>query len=366
MGTLLLAAGGGGDALGALLLRRRLDEISTPPLIATYAWERLRIDPLPGPRGRAGFQGLGQLAGHAVEILPTTSTRAPGRSSLPRLAADSDARLLLLDPGDGARGLTTQLDHLSDALDIDRVLLVDLGGDIVARGDEPGLRSPLADALSLAAAASLGLPGRVAVSGLGADGELTESEVLARIRQLGGRHTHTLDAADTAPISKILEWHPSEVTALTAAAALGLRDTVEIGRGGRPVTLTDLTPSVWSLDLHHTANHNPLARALADTGSLDEAHTIAEDVATSELTYERTKAQRHEQHRVQPHRDARDAVTDTAGTLQARGIHYATTRCLAEALLTEGHTEAALEEVLAQAHDARRGPLWNLQVLARL
>lgn len=365
MGTLLLAAGGGGDALGALLLRHRLlGEEDTPPLIATYAWERLRIDPVPGPRGRDGFQGLGLLGGQRMEILSTTATLPAGRSSLPRLSATSDARLFLLDPDEGTCGLVTQLDHLADVLDIDRLVLVDVGGDIVARGDEPGLRSPLADALSLSAGASLGLPGQVAVTGPGADGELTETEVITRIGQLAGRHAQTLDALDSAAVLGLLDWHPSEATALTAAAAIGIRGTVEIGRRGSPVTLTDLTPALWTIGLHRLASQSLLARALSETRSLDEAHEIAGYLAISELTHERDKARERRHQDGPPTRRAPHVVAEMAKTLQARGVDYATTRSLAEELISQGHGEAALEAVLAHVNHARHGPLWDLRILA--
>ncbi|MGO4243899.1 DUF1152 domain-containing protein, partial [Janibacter sp. RAF20_2_2] len=57
MRTLYVAAGGGGDAVGALLARRALgDTDERPPLVTTCAWERLRIDPVPGPRARSDFK----------------------------------------------------------------------------------------------------------------------------------------------------------------------------------------------------------------------------------------------------------------------------------------------------------------------
>src|SRR4030095_14530419 len=50
MSSLSVAAGGAGDALAAAIVHRALGH-RAPALIATYAWDRLAIDPLPGPRG---------------------------------------------------------------------------------------------------------------------------------------------------------------------------------------------------------------------------------------------------------------------------------------------------------------------------
>jgi len=59
-----------------------------------------------------------------------------------------------------------------------------VGGDVIAEGDEPGLRSPLCDAVMLAAGGRLstsGQPVLLGVFGIGCDAELTPDEVLGRL-----------------------------------------------------------------------------------------------------------------------------------------------------------------------------------------
>src|SRR5437588_312857 len=66
----------------------------------------------------------------------------------------------------------------------DLLVLVDVGGDVIAHGDEPGLRSPLADAVMLAAGGQLstsGQPVLLGIFGVGCDAELTPDEVLGRL-----------------------------------------------------------------------------------------------------------------------------------------------------------------------------------------
>ena len=46
---------------------------------------------------------------------------------------------MLLDPTNGVRGLRDQLAELAQAVSADSVTLVDVGGDIIAQGDEPEL-----------------------------------------------------------------------------------------------------------------------------------------------------------------------------------------------------------------------------------
>src|SRR5699024_3682182 len=115
-------------------------------------WERLRIDPTPGPRPIIGFTGLGHIDGLLVEVLAHSDTRPPGRSMLPRLAAETPARIFVHDFHYGAHGLADHLRRLVNALDADRIVVVDVGGDVVASGAEATLLSPLADSLTLAGA----------------------------------------------------------------------------------------------------------------------------------------------------------------------------------------------------------------------
>src|SRR4051794_8268878 len=150
---LLIAAGGGGDAIAAAILHHALDDTGGRSAIATYSWDRLLIDPIPGPRDPSSFTGLEPVGSLNYRITADTTPIPPAGSTLPRLAAELDADLSLLDPRCGAQGLADQLSELRDQLGVDNITIVDVGGDILAHGDEPTLRSPLADSLVLAAAA---------------------------------------------------------------------------------------------------------------------------------------------------------------------------------------------------------------------
>jgi hypothetical protein len=59
-----------------------------------------------------------------------------------------------MDPYQGAAGLIEQLGEAVELLGADQIVMVDVGGDIVARGDEPGLKGPVADILALVASVS--------------------------------------------------------------------------------------------------------------------------------------------------------------------------------------------------------------------
>jgi hypothetical protein len=57
VGTLVIAAGGGGDAITGSVVFGPLG-LAEPSAVMTYSWDRLMIDPLPGPRVAKDFTGL--------------------------------------------------------------------------------------------------------------------------------------------------------------------------------------------------------------------------------------------------------------------------------------------------------------------
>lgn len=135
----------------------------TPAVVFTYAWDRLLVDPVPGPRGKP-FTGLRPLTRSVRAVPADAAPIAPAGSTLPRLAAELPQTFALIDPHHGAEGIIRQLEELVQHLEPDTVDLLDVGGDILAHGDEPTLRSPLADALTLAACCELNFPVRLLVS----------------------------------------------------------------------------------------------------------------------------------------------------------------------------------------------------------
>jgi hypothetical protein len=267
---------------------------------------------------------------------------------------------VLLDPADGARALRNQLAELASLYHADALTVVDVGGDAIARGDEPTLLSPLADSLALAATVGLDIPVSVLVAGPGLDGELSESQVLDFA---GPDSTLSLGADDIAPFRGVLDWHPSEATALLAAAAHGLRGRVEVRDAGLGVTLTDHSADVYSLRLERVIEHNRLAAALVDTASISEAEDIARAVCGScETDYERTKANaRRTADRAQTTAPDDEAIRIFEVDAAARGVDYVTFRRIAEATDLSPDAARKLRRHLATTRPERYvWPLWSV------
>lgn len=361
MTSLLVAAGGGGDALAAVVISTATGDPA--PVVATYAWERLMVDPTPGPRCAADFTGLGG-ADLRQEVTSRTDTVPPGRSLLPRLAAETAARILLLDPTHGARGIADTLLDLVDSLSPEPFRIIDVGGDAIARGDEPELRSPLADGLALAACSDLE-PTGVLVAGPGLDGELSEESVRARIAALGGKLALRLTESDVKPFLPLLSWHPSEATALLIAAARGLRGQVEIREQAAPVTLTEHSAHVYWLPFAEVRAGSLLVPALERSRSLEEAETITRQVVGhSEIDYERQKTARRASKTVRMNADPAEfdqAIYQVEEAACERGTEFVTFRRVAEALNVSATTAGQIRaHLIASRPDRYAPPLWSV------
>ncbi len=296
MTDLFIAAGGGGDPIGTAITAIAMSALLTTagpgeahgtagaalPVVATYSWERPEVDPTPGPLGARDFTGLlDRPEGHVL----TSAARAvaPAGSTLPRLAADLPVRLVLLDPYEGAVGLAGQIRRLAEACGPGRVRIVDVGGDILTHGDEDTLCSPLVDALALAACTLAEVDATVHIAGPGTDGEIPQDVLLDRLDRLDrlvGPDGQPGDRFAPAPrhaaaASRALAWHPSEASALFAAAVHGVRGTVRTV--GRAIPLTDASAHVRHTGLASAVAENPVARGLVELrpGTVEDAADLS-------------------------------------------------------------------------------------------
>ena len=325
MRPLLVAAGGGGDAIAATILP---EHDNGAHIIATWAWDRLFIDPLPGPRGHENFEGLSQPAPDVNLISATTTVRSPAGSTLPRLAGALGIELALLDPDQGCRGLIDQLQAAARWCGADRLTVVDVGGDVLARPRDRGLRSPLADLSTLVAVANTGLPSELVILGIGCDGELAPDLIKRRLTEVGASGPMPIDPDRVRRVVRILEWHPSEATALVAMTTLGYRGTVEIRDRGFPVTLDDDTGAAWRLPATSALPSPALAKAIAATTSLPELEDVFRVAfPVDEIDYERRKASGLASGGDRPRLDPARFLAEAAG----RGVEWVTRRRLREA-----------------------------------
>lgn len=364
---LYVAAGGGGDALAAAMLHAETAPGSRA-VVATYAWDRLLVDPLPGPRPAEDFVDLEEVAPALWQVTARSAPIPPAGSSLPRMAGELGADMLLLDPYWGAAGMGAALAAAIEVYNPTTVTLVDVGGDVVARGGEPELKSPLADLLALAACTRLDAPVEVAVLGVGLDGELPGAYVLERIAVAGGRPGPRLSPEAAEAIAPLLAWHPSEASGMLAAAACGVRGTVEVRDAGTHILLGNSAPDSWLIPASKLLDSGLLARELVDTTSLHQAEEKVRAVCgRSELDYERRKAAELGASTTQVAASQDGGIAERYRAFLAaaaqRGSDYVTIRRLAEQIKAPRGAgfERWRAELIAAEPNRYARPLWSLR-----
>ena len=292
----MLGAGGGGDVVGALALARMCEAMGTQFVLGGVAWERIVIDPRPGPRPTDEIAGGRPLGDRAILAGAETSTIDGVRFSESLMAAHLGAETVLIDVSAGAAGVAAGLDAACAELGCDLVVLADVGGDILATGEEPGLASPLCDAVMVAGAVAASTPAILAVTGAGCDGELTPTEVLARVAAAARERTWTGTWSPPPPIvdevAAAAEANTTEASMQLVRCARGEVGPTPIRGGRRTVELTPVGALAFFFELGPgVESFAPLAGFVAGTASIEQARAALETHGIrTELDYERDRA----------------------------------------------------------------------------
>jgi hypothetical protein len=285
----VLGIGGGGDVVGALAtaeLAREHD--GAAPVLGGLTWERRPVDPVPGPRAVGEIDGAEELAPGILLAGPETHVR--GRDMYfaeSRMAQFLGERTVLVDINGGPDVVASGLAAAAAGLGCDLLVFIDVGGDVLANGDEPGLRSPLCDAVMLAAAARLhakGLPVLGGVFGIGCDAELTPAGGLCGARGLTGPVADRLEGA--------IRLVPTEASAQAVRAFRGASGTAAIRGGASRVELSTIAAVTFYLDIGATARAaGRLAAAVSHATSIEEANDALHALGVrTELDLERATA----------------------------------------------------------------------------
>lgn len=280
--VLAVGIGGGGDVAGSLVVAELAGALGTPAVVGGLTWERRPIDPLPGARRIGELRAAEPLNEHAALAGPDTTGPGGFYFAESHMARHLGEPVLLLDVSDGSAAVAASLADAAGKLGCDLVVLTDVGGDVLAHGDEAGLGSPLADAVCLAAAPLLaehGVGVLGAIFGAGCDGELTPDEVRERLTEVAaaggylgawGPGSDELERLEAA-VAQI----PTEASAMGLRCARGGLGDVPIRDGRRNVQLTAGGGLVFFFDpLAAVRSAARCARLVADASSLHEANGI--------------------------------------------------------------------------------------------
>lgn len=272
--AILVGLGGGGDVCGTLPTKALLSAYGVDAVLAGAAWQRKPHDPHPGPRAIDDFDHVHVLGETTARVTPRTRTR-DGHPYPEAVVADVvGVPTLLVDITQGPVGVAAGLRAAMDALDADLVVGVDVGGDLLADGSEPGLRSPLCDAVTAAGIADVG--GLLASFGLCADGELTLPEVhrhLASTRRAGAYlGAFPMPARAAEEMDRVLRDIPSEASRIPLLAFRGKRGKVPIRHGVTEAVAHDGSTLTHYFEPEAFAAWSPLQRAVEGCTTLLEAN----------------------------------------------------------------------------------------------
>lgn len=299
---LAVGIGGGGDVVGALAVAQLAHALGTPAVVGGLTWERRPIDPGPGARRIDELTDARRL--NDVTALASAATTGPGgfHFAESHMSRHLGEPVLLLDPGGGPAAVAAGLADAARQLRCDVVVLVDVGGDVLAHGDEATLASPLADAVCLAAAPALQTAGcapLLAVFGAGCDGELTPGEVLERVAEVAraGGHIGTWGPGpgELGRLEAAVAQVPTEASAMALRCARGDSGPTTIREGRRTVLLTPTGGLAFFFDpLVAMRSAARCAVLVEHATSLQQANEIllARGIAT-ELHYESERAAEH-------------------------------------------------------------------------
>ena len=295
---LVLGIGGGGDVVGALATAEVCRAQGASPIVGGVTWERRPIDPKPGPRTEAEIENARSIAPGILAVTGETRVRDSGvLFAESRMAELLGEETILVDANLGPAALADGLAAAAAELAADLIVFLDVGGDALAHGDEPGLASPLCDSLVLAAAARLADGGRVpvlgAIFGVGCDGELAVTEVLERIAEVaaagGFAGARGLTAPVAARLERAVEAVPTEASAQALRCFRGETGTATIRQGRRTVELSPVGALTFYFDVAAAVGSAArLAAAVMDARDLDHANELLHGMGVrTELDYER-------------------------------------------------------------------------------
>jgi hypothetical protein len=277
--VIVLSTGGGGDVATALLYAYKIAEEGSRAIVAALPWERYVKDPCPGPIKLSEIASATTYHDYALLHKGCIAYRC-GRVLVPAvckaaLLLNNVVPIYAVDGWRGELGIRRAIKELSTLHGCDSILLVDVGGDVLAEGHEKELWSPLGDSLGLAAAINSDLPSALLVQGPGADGELSDKQLYRIIAELAKRGAlmwvRGLSARDAKTLEHITSVIHTEAGRIPLLAFKGFYGWYEIRGGTRRVWIDVSKATAVILRAEHVYKFSKPAQIVAGTTSLHEA-----------------------------------------------------------------------------------------------
>ncbi len=292
--ALIVGIGGGGDVVSTIPTARLLELFGVDIVLGGVIWVPVPRDDRPGPRSLDELEQVEPVQERIARV-SSDSTTVDGISlAEAKVAKLTGDEVLALDITGGVNPLSRSLDAYCQDTGTDLVIGVDAGGDALAVGDEPGLRSPLTDAIGLAVLADLDCDSLLGVIGFGSDGELTQSELTEAVGTLAAAGA-LLGAWGITPrikteLERILSEVETEASRLPVEAAAGRFGEQRIRDGRRRATVTPMAPITYYFDPSQVANRSKVTELVRGaTDVADAADRLSEHGLITEFDLERDR-----------------------------------------------------------------------------
>ncbi len=274
--ALLIGIGGGGDIIGTIPTRNFLKRFGIETILAGITWERKDLDPKPGPRRIDEIIDKEHIYKCIAFATKDTRTYYNTRFTESIVSEILNEKVLLIDINNGSEDVTESLKYFIEKYKIDLVIGIDVGGDVLAFGDEKGIRSPLSDNIMLCVLKNIE-NSILGVIGIGNDGELKFYEIIRNVSKIisdgGFLGCIGIDYEDVKLMKKIADRTITEASRLVIEAAMGKFGAYKIRGNTRNVFLTPFSVITFFFDPNVVYKYNKIARMI-DGKTLKEADEI--------------------------------------------------------------------------------------------
>lgn len=279
--ALVFGIGGSGDIVGSIPTAKLLDQHGLDILQGGIAWEPVPKDTRPGPRTFDEIDGLDRVSETVGLASAETRTRDALEFTETIVARHYDTETALIDISHVVDAVRQGIDSAASQLDIDLVVGLDAGGDVLAEGGEPDVRSPVTDGIGLVALDDLERAACLGVFGQGSGGELTLDELEARFAEIanhgGIQGSWGLTPRVRNEMEAVLENVETEASRIPVEAAQRQFGHRTIRGGEVSVRLTPTSPVTFHIDPSTVATLSRIATAVREKNSLDQTTAALKD-----------------------------------------------------------------------------------------
>jgi len=289
MNSFVFGLGGGGDVASTYIAIKYLELKGYSSIVGAITWERYVEDPLPGPICKEDLVNSKPINDVITEVYRNSYAVRNGRKVIPQIVHFLNSTKF--DKGysicikESPKRIAEQIADFSSKMNINLIVGVDAGGDVLAKGCEESLGSPLIDFVMLSSLVELkrmGFNAILATIGAGSDGELDQEYILKRIseiaRQDGLIDMKGIDKETAKDMEVILSNVKTEASKIPYEAFKGLYGEIQIRGGLRKVKVTPISSIMFFLDPEVVAKTSPLYYIVKDSTSLEDANRRLNEV----------------------------------------------------------------------------------------